>query len=350
MPEGCRFMAVVKANAYGHGDVFVARHLNRLGIFDFAVATLEEGIALRQNNILGTILILGHTPPQAVPLLLRYDLTQTVVDFGHGQALGQAAQMAGQVLKVHIKIDTGMHRLGLSPADPQQLEVLMANDALQVTGMFTHLCCCDSLAPDDRSFTQAQIAQFMTLVDALKARGLAVPPIHIQSSYGLINAPGLPCSYARIGIMMYGCFSQKDPQLIAIPDLWPVLSLHSYIASIRHLHAGDTVGYGRTFRAQKDRTIAVIPAGYGDGYPRSISGKGFVLIHGQRAPIIGRICMDQMTVDISGIPNVQTGDAAVLIGRQGREEIRAEELAGWADTITNEILCRLGTRIRRTII
>lgn len=357
MPPGCHFMAVVKANAYGHGDTIVAGHLNSLGITDFAVATLEEGIRLRQENVSGQILILGYTPPECIPLLLRYDLTQTIVDEAHGQALeNYLSRTAGPLspgitftkpLKAHIKIDTGMHRLGLPPEDLSAIKKQLASRHILVTGMFTHLCCCDSLDAKDRLFTLEQIRRFFTLADQLKKQGTALPPLHIQSSYGLINNPALPCSYARIGIMMYGCFSQKPLSLIAVPDLWPVLSLHSYVALVREVPAKDTVGYGRAYKAKTDRKIAVIPAGYGDGYPRNISGKGYVLIHGHKAPIAGRICMDQMAVDISDIPDVCTGTPVTLLGREGSEEIRAEDIAGWSGTIANEILCRLGSRIHR---
>ena len=352
MPDGCRFMAVVKANAYGHGDILIARLLNSMGVTDFAVATLEEGIALRKNNIKGMILILGYTAPAFVPLLNRYDLTQTVADAAHGIALKEYSD--GRPVRVHLKIDTGMHRLGLSSENIKDVKTLLSTKGLLVTGMFTHLCCCDSLKKEDRQFTAMQINRFFGLTDTLKKEAIPIPPVHIQSSYGLINAPALPCSYARIGIMMYGCLSEKYPSdvtamppLTAIPDLLPVLSLYSYVVCIHKIPKGDTIGYGRAYRAEKEMTIAVIPVGYGDGYPRNISGKGQVLIKGRRAPIIGRICMDQMMVDISHIPGVRENDPVTLIGQEDKERILAEDLAWWSGTITNEILCRLSSRIHR---
>ncbi len=397
LPKSCAFMAVVKANAYGHGDFIVARHLARIGVTDFAVATIEEAIALRRHKIPGNILILGYTPAACARLLLRYDLTQTIVDLAHARALADTLLP----IKVHLKIDTGMHRLGLNCDDFQDVSDLLMHFPFQVTGMFTHLCCADSQNSEDVQYTRQQTTRFYALVSQLKACNYPVPPIHIQSSYGVINYPNLPCDFARIGIMMYGCASSGDfdvsnihvsntsgdfdcgdvsdidcgnangnfdcanvndigganrPALDSAPSaptrlsLRPVLSLHSRVVSIRKINAGESVGYGRTFISDAPKILATIPIGYGDGYPRALSGRGNVLIHGQRAPILGRICMDQLTVDVSGISDVKIGDKVTLIGSDGNETITAEEVAGLAQTITNELLCRLGPRIRRIAV
>ena len=344
LPKSCAFMAVVKANAYGHGDIMTAHHLARIGVSDFAVATIEEGITLRKHKIPGNILILGYTPAACAHMLIRYDLTQTIVDPEHARALADTRLP----IKVHIKIDTGMHRLGVSCDDFHEVVQLLTNAPFQVTGMFTHLCCADSKAASDVQYTRQQIARFYALISQLQACQYPIPPIHIQSSYGVVNYPGLPCDYARIGIMMYGCGSSAEahPEL----KLCPVLSLHSRVASIRKIKAGEPVGYGRTFISDSAKTLATIPIGYGDGYPRALSGQGYVLIRGRRAPIVGRICMDQLTVDISDIQGVHHGDKVTLIGSDGDEQITAEEIAGLAGTITNELLCRLGTRIRRIAV
>lgn len=343
LPKHCQFMAVVKANAYGHGDIPIARHLAGMGIRDFAVATLEEGIALRKHKIPGNILILGYTPPQCAGALHTYALTQTVADLAHASALSKT----GTPLDIHIKVDTGMHRLGVASDDFAAIEEIIHMPGLHTLGIFSHLCCADSQAPEDIRFTRAQIARFLALCSQLKACGYENIATHIASSYGAVNYPDLPCDYARIGIMMYGALSSSDAALSARLRLRPVLSLHSRIAAIRHISAGESVGYGRTYISRSDMTIAVIPIGYADGYPRALSNQGHVLIHGCRAPIIGRICMDQLTVDISGIPDIKDGDTVTLLGRDGLEEITVERLADLAGTITNELLCRLGPRITR---
>lgn len=242
-----------------------------------------------------------------------------------------------------------MHRLGVSFQYLNEILDIFSLSRLNVTGMFTHLCAADSKQADDVAFTHSQIRNFFILTEKLKQHGIRIP-VHIQSSYGILNYPGLPCQYARPGIILYGCYSDTAIDLVQRPALQPVLSLHSPIASVRRINSGETVGYGRTYQAAAPRRIAVLPMGYADGYPRSLSNKGHVLIHGCKAPVAGRICMDQMTVDVTDIPDVSPGDIATLIGKDGSEEIRAEEVAVLAGTITNELLSRLGSRLNRITV
>ena len=342
LPDSCRLMAVVKANAYGHGDVIVSRHLNSIGVTDFAVATLEEGIHLRKAGISGNILILGYTPASFASQISYYQLTQTVTDLSHARALAQS----GFYLDVHLKIDTGMHRLGITPEHFTEICRLFEQPDINVTGMFTHLCTADSTEPSDIRYADFQIQQFLELDKTLKASGIQVP-IHIQSSYGVINYPGLPCDFARPGILLYGCYSDTNKDSCLLPSMRPVLSWYTHIASIREIPAGESVGYGRTHRAKRPERIAVLPVGYADGYPRSLSNQGYVIIHGKAAPVIGRICMDQMTVDISDIPMASVNDKATLIGSEGALTLTAEELAVRSGSITNELLSRIGGRIHR---
>ncbi len=342
LPEGCKIMAVVKANAYGHGDLVISNYLNQIGIFSFAVATMEEGIRLRKSGVKGKILILGYTPAPHAKEIARYDLTQTIVDFTHAKELAKT----GISLKVQIKIDTGMHRLGISPDQKEDIVSLFFQPSFSICGMYTHLCAADSLLPEDVAFSKKQIASFQRLTKELENEGISLPSLHIQSSYGILNYPGLSCDFARIGILLYGCHSQIDTTLLQ-PDVIPVLSLYSRIAMIREVEEGESVGYGRTYYADKKRKLAIVPIGYADGYPRSLSNRGYVLIHGKKANIVGRICMDQMIVDISSIESVRPGDRVTLIGRDGSSIIRAEELATLCGTITNEFLSRLGSRISR---
>ncbi len=346
LPNGCKLMAVVKANAYGHGDVEIARYLNRIGVASFAVATIEEGIRLRTYGINGSILILGYTGPHRVPELVRYRLSQTVVDYKHAKQLNAADQQ----ISVHIKIDTGMHRLGESCNNTAEIESIFQCCNLKVCGIYTHLCMADSTQEDDIAFTKEQLSDFYSLLEQLKQHQIKLPQIHIQSSYGILNYPELQCSYARIGIALYGVLSSLSNRTKMQPELRPVLSLKTRVVLIRQIAAGESAGYGRAFSASRNTRIAVLSIGYADGVPRSLScGRGEVLIHGCRAPIVGRICMDQLMIDISDIHDVKRGDIATLIGEDGSEVITAEEVAAASETITNELLSRLGDRIRKSI-
>lgn len=337
LPEGCRLMAVVKANAYGHGAAQVGPFLAAQGVDSFAVATVDEGIALRQSGVRGTILILGYTDPGRAAELGRFDLTQTVVDLPHARTLnGQ-----GVPLRVHVKLDTGMHRLGIPHDRPEELCAVFNMDALTVEGMFTHLCCCDSALPEDVSFTREQIRRFYAAADALAQRGIPCPRLHLQSSAGLLNYPGLRCDYVRAGLALYGV---SDSPTRLTPGLRPVLSLKARVVSVRDVPEGDFVGYGRAFRAGQDSRIGILPVGYADGYPRALSeGKGLAVIRGRVVPVAGRVCMDQLAVDLTDAPEVCAGDAATLIGPES--PVTAPELAAACGTISNELLSRMGARL-----
>ncbi len=397
LPEGCRLMPAVKAEGYGHGAVLMAKELVRLGVDAFCVACVPEGIELRQAGVPGEILVLGYTPPEEFPLLRRYGLTQTVTDFPYAEALNQY----GEMLHVHIGIDTGMHRLGLNWKDTDAVRKVYEMEHLMVDGIFTHLPASDSFSPEHRAFTENQIRHFYQLINKLGSFGFPCPGRHILASYGIMNllskdadaasenvSPGQPhgnhvpelsaaslpsrsflvseaeslksdhipdrllaADYVRPGIALYGILSTEADTKTWQSRLRPILSLKARVASVRMLRAGESAGYGLAFTADKDMQIATVCIGYADGLPRALShGKGSVLIGGHRAPIIGRICMDQTLVDISAIPQVQAGDVAVVIGKSGNLEITVGELAEECDTITNEILSRLGHRLERFFV
>ncbi len=346
LPEGCRLMPAVKADAYGHGAVPIARELNRLGVDAFCVATIAEGISLRRAGIQGEILILGYTPPEDLPLLVRWQLAQSVVDYPYAEQLARS----GLKLHVHVAIDTGMHRLGIRCENIEDIAAVFEMGNLSIDGMFSHFSASDS--PDDvsRAFTKAQADAFYQVVEILEAQGFPRPKLHLQASYGLLNYAHLESDYVRAGIALYGVHSCAENASISRHKLSPVLSLMTRVISVRMLYAGDSAGYGMDFTADRDMKLAVLSIGYADGLPRELSGgRGYVLIHGHKAPVIGRICMDLTLADISKIPQTQVGDIAVVIGRSDRAEITAEEIASQCGTITNELLSRLGPRLERVI-
>ena len=339
-PE-CRLMAVVKADAYGHGAGPVARYLEEQGVKAFAVACLSEGISLRRQGVEGLILILGYTPPEEAAELARWGLTQCVADEAHGRALSAA----GVPLEVHLALDTGMHRLGIPAEDTAAIAHIFALPHLKVEGIFSHLCVSDGSSEQDRAFTARQLEVFYRAAEELQQRGLDPGALHIQASYGLCRLPPQPCQYARPGIALYGAASSPDLPL-GVAGLEPVLSLRARVVSVRTLPAGCGAGYGLAFQAMEDRRLAVVSIGYADGLPRALSQRGGqVLLGGTRRPMVGRMCMDQLLVDVTDGPEVAAGDVATLIGRDGGERISAEEVAQQCGTIANELLSRLGPRL-----
>lgn len=345
LPGQCQVMAVVKTNAYGLGDAAVAQTLQKQGVKAFAVSTLQEGMALRRAGIRGTILVLGYTPPEQARLLQLHGLTQTLCNAAHAAAL--SAQKLN--IKAHVKIDTGMHRLGAPAEDLEALQNIYALPHLHITGSYTHLCTADSNAPADIEYARRQIDLFFNTIAALRENGIAPGKLHVQASHGVLNYPGLPCQYARVGIALYGALSTADDYARIRPDLQPVATVKAAVASVHQLQAGQSLGYGCSYTAPGVQTIATLAIGYADGIPRNLEN-GYVLLHGCRAPIVGRICMDQLTVCVTGIPGVQPGDFATLLGSDGDETITAEQLAGWCGTISNEILARLGSRLGKQYV
>lgn len=346
LPTGCQIMGVVKADAYGHGANIVASHLSTLGIRHFATATLGEAVRLRKAGISGEILILGYSDPESFPLLAAYDLTQTATCPAHGAELEKFGQEHGVRLKVHIAVDTGMHRIGFLPEDLDEIRRLYASDALHVTGIYSHLCVADTEEAEQVVFSRGQADKFRQTVDALRSRGVEPGTVHLLSSYAAINYPEYAYDYARLGILMFGV--KSDPADYLREDLqpMPVMTLKAHITSVRDIGPGETVSYGRIFRAERPTKVASVAIGYADGIPRCLSGgKLRAIVHGQYAQGIGRICMDQLMLDVTGISGVQVGDEAVFIGRSGDRVIYAEELAQNSGSITNELFSRLGARL-----
>ncbi len=341
MPDGCSLMAVVKAEAYGHGAFEIVEALHEMKVDAYGVATVDEGIALRKYGVKGLILVMGYTDPSRANDLKKYRITQTVFDLEYANKLNNT----GKKNRVHIGIDSGMHRIGISASDIDGISSLFSMKNLIVDGIFSHLCVSDSSEESDIAFTDNQISAFNGMLNELKNRGYEIKTQHIQSSYGLINYPELKCDYARIGISLYGVDSASDTYKSSDISLKPVMSLKTKIIQLRTLEAGESVGYGRAFVTERKTRVAVLPIGYADGFPRCLSGKASVIICGKKASVIGRICMDQMMVDVTDIEDAKLDSVATLIGTDGNVTITAEEVAFQAETITNEIFSRLGKRL-----
>lgn len=336
-----QIMAVIKADAYGHGAVRIGKELEKLGVSSFAVATLDEAIELRQHHIQGNILILGFTPVHHAHLLQKYHLTQTVIDYDYALLLNRMDCH----INIHIKIDSGMHRLGEDYHDVECIQKLFHLSHLHVTGIFSHLCVADSSQNQDILFTQQQFKNFNNVINKLKDAGYDVGKVHIQSSYGLLNYPEFQYDLIRLGIAIYGVQSSQDTYMKSEINLSPVLSLQTRIVSIHQFTKGTSIGYGRTYTLSRNSLIAVVPLGYADGLPRQLSSHQKVLIHGQRVPIIGQICMDQLMIDVTTLPLVKINDMVTVIGSNENQLIRVEEIAQNAETISNEILSRIGQRL-----
>ena len=341
LPEGSEIMAVIKANAYGHGDRMAARTLYDAGIRHFAVAALSEAVGLRALLPDAELLILGYTPPEDAALLTEYRLTQALVSREYADALADAA--TGPIDCCYA-VDTGMRRIGLNADDPVEAEaaVRAVRAPLRLTGLFTHLCVAD--APDDpasAAYTRLQTERFDALLDRI--RDLDLPRSHCLNSAGglFFSRPGI----IRLGIVLYGL---KPDAANKLPEgIRPVLSWKCRVAMVKDVQPGDTVSYGRTWTAGTARRIATLTVGYADGYSRDLSNRGWVLLHGRRAPVVGRVCMDQTMVDVTDIPETRMGDTATLLGTDGAESLTADDMAALTRTIGYEIVCNISERVPR---
>lgn len=340
---GVRIIAVVKANAYGHGVVRVAQAALEAGAFMLAVHRLNEGIELRQAGIQAPILLMGYTPPEGAQAVAAWRLTPSLMTAEFARALSAQAGLAGWQAPVHVKIDTGMSRYGLMPDEALDfVRSLTALPNLRLEGMFTHFATADSL---DQSWARRQLAVFNQVIGALSAAGIDIPLLHAANSAAAMRLPEAHFHAVRPGIAIYGLDPSSDwPPVFEIK---PALTLKSRVARVRELPIGAGVSYGRTFVTERLTTAALVPVGYGDGYHRVLSNKGVVLVGGRRAAVIGRVCMDQFVIDVSGFTGVKQDDEVVLVGRQGEEHLRAEEVAQLAGTINYEVTTSLLPRVVR---
>lgn len=346
---------VVKADAYGHGAVRMAQEYEALGADWFAVSNLEEALQLRLSGITRPVLVLGFTPAEEARSLAEHNISQCVYSSEYAEALSGCAQAAGVTVNIHVKIDTGMSRLGFYFQDIdrdgdalQQVKRVCTLPGLHPEGIFTHFAVSDGGVNGD-AFTMRQFGCFKELIEALQREGITFELRHCANSAAIFDYPLSHFDMVRAGIVIYGLYPSAD--LRHRPDLRPVLSLRSVVSHVKTLKAGATVSYGRDFTADREMTVATIPVGYADGYPRRLSpGGAQVLIHGRRCPILGRICMDQLMADVSALDSVKIGDVVTLIGRDGEEEILADELAACEGTINYEVVCGLSKRVPRVYL
>lgn len=346
--ENSKIMSIVKADAYGHGAIETSKVLLYNGSDSLGVAISDEGVKLRQNNIHVPILVLGYTPDLKLEDVVINNLTQTIFSFEMAQVLSQVAVRLNIIANIHIKIDTGMSRLGFRP-DQSTLHIITQISKLQnikITGIYTHFATSDM---DDMAFTYEQYEKFNDFIKLLEKNNIKIPYIHVSNSGGIIDSREFDFDIVRPGIILYGLYPSKRQINDAI-KLLPAMSLKTRISFIKEVEENTSISYSRTFFTNKKTIVATIPVGYADGYARDMSNKGRVLIGGEYANILGNVCMDQFMVDITNIKNVRQNDEVVLIGKQGDKEITIEEIADIQKTINYEIVCNIGKRVPRVYI
>lgn len=345
--ENVGVCAVVKADAYGHGADRVAAALER-DASAFAVAMTDEGIKLRRGGVKKPIIVLGHTPPAEYAELAEYGIATTVTSLDEARSMDEFCRRENKTIDVHIAVDTGMTRIGV-PADEdgvREAEGILAQGSIRVRGIFTHYATSDCR---DKTAAERQRDSFVRFSGKLREKGVDLPLLHVCNSAAAIEMePKL--DMVRAGIILYGLDPSDEVDLSAIGGITPVMALRSHVSRVRTVPAGTPVSYGGTFVTERESRIATVSAGYADGVPRLLSNSGDVIVRGTRAPIVGRVCMDQMMIDVTGIPGVVPGDEVTIIGRDGGEEISADEVAAKAGTINYEIVCGITKRVPRVYV
>ncbi|MDD5936997.1 MAG: alanine racemase [Clostridiales bacterium] len=342
--EGTKIMAVIKADGYGHGAVPLARVLDPL-VDWFAVAIVEEGIELREAGFTKPILVLGYSAKAQLTDVVHYDLTQTIFSYEMAKCLDEEARRQEKIVQIHIKLDTGMGRIGYQPALESINEIVQINTLsnAKINGIFTHFACADMI---DKTSAKEQLRIYLDFVNKLEGRGVHFEVKHVSNSAGIIDMPEANLDMVRSGISTYGLYPSDEvhkEQLL----LKPAMELKTHISFVKELEAGHGIGYGSTYVTKKHTKIATVPVGYADGFSRQLSNKGKVLVHGQYAPIIGRVCMDQFMIDITDIPDVKPDDVVTLIGHDGDKMITVEEVAELAGSFNYEYVCNVGKRVPR---
>ncbi len=347
LAPGCRFLGLCKANAYGHGADVIGKKLEDFGADMLAVACVSEAVELRRSGVTIPILCLGETPEACFPLLAEYGITQMVENLETGEKLSEAAQRAGKTIRIHVKLDTGMSRLGFF-WDPEQAGQICGGivrlcrlPGLHAEGLFTHFADADG----SEAYTMGQFTKFLDAKAALEARGVSFEICHCASSAAVLKYPCTHLDMVRPGLVLYGYYPAEELRGLDGPGLEPVMTVKSRIAAVRALPRGTFVSYGCTAQLERDSRLAVVPIGYGDGYPRSLSNRMAIKIHGAECPVVGRVCMDMCMADVTDVPGVQAGDTAVVYDGPLLE--RAARLAG---TIPYELLCAVSPRVPRVYL
>lgn len=350
--SGSRVMAIIKADAYGHGAVEAAHAFSEEGVDWFGVSNLEEGIQLRKSGIDEPILVISYTPPEEAVRLAEYRITQTVIHAEHGRRLEEIAAREGVTVQVHIKLDTGMTRVGFPypSADPartlDEIEEICRLPHLRAEGIFTHFAVSDE--ENGEEFTRRQYAALTDAIDQLARRGIQFKLRHCCNSAATLRYPEMHLDMVRPGLILYGLMPSDFLQPLL--DLHPVMSLKTRVSMVKTVAAGETVSYGRTFTAPRDMKIATVPIGYADGYSRRLSNRGYMLIHGQSAPVVGRVCMDQCMLDVTDIADVTEGTTVTVFGEDNGTMLSVETFAAWSDTINYEAVCEIGKRVPRLFV
>lgn len=344
-----QIIAVVKADGYGHGALPITKTLEDIPyIWGFAVATLDEAVVLKKEGIQKPVLVLGCVFPDQYAQMLNYEIRMNVYTEEMAQSISQIAKEKGLMAYMHIKLDTGMTRLGFDESDAS-IEAITRISKLPnvcMEGIFTHFAKADET---DKTFSEKQIREFVRMTNCLKDRGVAFPYEHCGNSAAIIDLPEANFDLVRAGISLYGLYPSEEVNKEQVV-LKPAMELKSHVAFVKEIEAGIPISYGGTFVSKENMKVATIPVGYADGYPRSLSNKGYVLIRGQKAPIVGRICMDQFMVDVTHIPGVEFGDSVTLIGTDGMQTITVEELGELSGRFNYEFVCDLGKRIPRVFV
>lgn len=354
MKDGEKIMGIVKADCYGHGDGFISRKLEAAGFDWFGVSNIEEGMSLRTEGITKPILVLGYTPVDCAKLMAEHKITQALIGMEYCEALQAEAAKAGVVVEGHIKLDTGMTRVGFQTDDEnfeeslQEIIAVSKMPNIHITGIFTHHAVADAYKGDNPSFTDMQFTRFMKMIDALKAEGVDVGLRHCANSATIISYPEKHLDMCRSGIITYGMLPSDECE--GRIDLKPLMTLKTSIGLVKKVKAGSQLSYGRTYTAETDRVIATVPIGYADGYNRNLSNQARMLVHGQFVPVVGRVCMDQTMIDVTDVPDVKMGDEVVVFGKQGDNVLPIEELAEKLHTINYELTCVVTKRVPRVYL
>lgn len=339
----CKILAVVKANAYGHGIREISKELELAGVDMFGVAHVEEGICLRESGIYTGILVMGGISEAYATDIIKWHLTPVVYTIPLAKTLSEAALSTDTVLPVHIKIDTGMRRIGVTPETALEfVEDVAALKGLWIEGIMTHFAEADL---QNREFVREQLDSFTSVCKLLERRGITIPLRHTANSAAVIDIRDSHLDMVRPGIMLYGY--SPSPFLSSRVDLRPVMTLKSRIIFLKKVPPKTGISYGRIFTTRRETLVATIPIGYADGYSRSLSNTGQVIVRGMRAPVIGRVCMDMTMIDVTDIPGVHTSDEVIVMGGEGDNRITADDIAAWAGTISYEVLCGIGERVER---